>query len=242
MSEAGASTQPWSRVVDGTERGILAALVAVNVLYPLALFLYGQPQPWDAFQGEESPINWFSSVQCALLGAWGLAVFVVTRLGRAVGSDPADRAWPWLVVALGFFFVSFDENFQIHERTREEFLKPQGWFTDIPGFKDGDVVLLLYVAAGAGLTLLLARDLRHHRRSLVIFLSALALIGVTAYQDSLELRIFRTPWVRHTQIVAEETGEIWAQALFATALVLLFFDKLRAFLRAASHCGSGPAR
>jgi hypothetical protein len=234
----------WSRDIDRAQTGILWAVVAANVLFPLTLFLVGLPEPWDAFYGEESPVNWFSSVQCAILGMWGLAVFLITRVGRTAGSDLISRAWPWLVVSLGFFFLSLDEQFEIHENTRELFLKPRGWFTEIPGFKSGDVVLPFYAVAGIVLTYLLVKDLKRNRRSLVIFFCALALIFVTAVQDSLQLRILRIPWVRHTQIVAEETGEIWAQALFSISLILLFFGKLRAFLgalpgRAAS--GPGPA-
>lgn len=231
----------WSRDIDRAQAGILWAVVAANVLFPLTLFLVGLPEPWDAFYGEESPVNWFSSVQCAILGVWGCAVFLITRAGRLAGSDPIPRAWPWLVVSLGFFFLSFDEQFEIHENTRELFLKPRGWFTDIPGLKSGDVVLPFYAVAGIFLTYLLVKDLRRNRRSMVVFLCALALIFITAVQDSMQLRVFRIPWVRHTQIVAEETGEIWAQALFAVSLVVLFFDKLRAFLgRLSGRTSSGP--
>ncbi len=224
----------WPDVLDRAQAGILWAVVAVNLLFPLVLFIVGMPRPWDAFKGEQSPINWFSSVQCAILGGWGLAVFFITRLGRTAGCDPVPRAWPWLVASLGFFFLSFDEQFEIHEKTRELFLKPRGWFTEIPGLKSGDVVLPLYAVAGVFLTYLLVRDLRRHRSSLLVFLTAMALIFVAAVQDSLELRIFRIPWVRHTQIVAEEAGEVWAQALFSVALVMLFFHKLRVFLAAVS--------
>jgi hypothetical protein len=222
----------WPAVIDGAENGILYAVTATNVAFPLVLFLVGLPEPWDVFQGEESPINWFSSVQCAILGTLGLAVFLVTRLGRAAGCDPIPRAWPWLVASLGFFFLSFDEKFEIHEQTRELFLEPRGWFTEIPNVKPGDVVLPMYAVAGVLLTYFLVRDLARVRRSLIVYLTAMALIFLTAVQDSLQLAIFRIPWVRHTQIVVEETGEIWAQALFAVALVWIFFDKLRAFLTA----------
>jgi len=230
----------WSREIDRAQAGILWTVLAANLLFPLVLFLVALPEPWRAFEGERSPINWFSSVQCAVLGVWGLAVFLVTRQERAVGSDPVFRAWPWLVVSLGFFFLSFDEKFEIHEKTRELFLKPRGWFTEIPNLKSGDVVLPFYALAGILLAYLLLKDLKRHRLSLLIFGAALGLIFVTAVQDSLQLRVFRIPWVRHTQIVAEETGEVWAQALFTVSLALLFFAKLRAFLgRLAGRAASG---
>jgi len=231
----------WPAVIDGAENGILYTVAAANLTFPLVLFLVGLPEPWNIFQGEASPINWFSSVQCAILGTLGLAVFFVTRLGRAAGCDPIPRAWPWLVVSFGFFFLSFDEKFEIHENTRELFLKPRGWFTEIPGIKSGDVVLPLYAVLGVVLTYFLVRDLKRLRRSLIVFLAAMALIFVTALQDSMQLAIFRIPWVRHTQIVVEEAGEVWAQALFAVALVWMFFDKLRAFVTSIAARRDPPA-
>jgi hypothetical protein len=241
MAAGPMSGSRWPVAIDGAERGILYAVAAANLIFPLVLFLVGLPEPWDIFLGEASPINWFSSVQCAILGVLGLAVFFVTRLGRAAGCDPIPRAWPWLVVSLGFFFLSFDEKFEIHEQTRELFLKPRGWFTEIPGIKSGDVVLPLYAVLGVLLTYFLVRDLKRLRRSLIVFLTAMALIFVTALQDSMQLAIFRIPWVRHTQIVVEEAGEVWAQALFAVALVWMFFDKLRAFVTAIAAHRDRPA-
>lgn len=221
------ATADWRPLVDQTERTILIAVVAANAIFPLALFLIGLPKPWRIFEGEASPINWFSSVQLVILGVIGLSVFFVTRFERTGESDPTPAAWPWLVVSVGFFFLSFDEKFQIHETVREEWLKPAGIATGIPGLKSGDIVLLGYAVAGVFLTFKLVQDLRRHRRSLILFVAALFVIGVAATQDSLNLKVLKTPTVRHVQIVAEEVGEVWAQAMFAVAMIWFFFFKLR---------------
>jgi hypothetical protein len=216
--------------VDKIERGCALAVGAANVIFPLVLFVSGLPAPWRIFEGETSPINWFSSVQCAVLGVLGLCVFFVTRAGWATGTDPACRTWPWLVLALGFFFLSFDEEFEFHETTRENYLKPRGLFAHVPAIKSGDVVLLLYVVAGAFLAVRLLEEFKRFPRARLLFVAALALIAFTSLQDALDSPIFGIRWVRHTQIIVEETGEIWAQALFALSLLLIFFEKLRAVL------------
>jgi hypothetical protein len=226
-------------LVDRAQRGAGGAIVLANLAFPALLFLAGMPEPWNAFFGEASPINWFSSVQCAILAVLGLAVFGMTRLGRAAGSDAASHAWPWLVLGLGFLFLSFDEQFQFHENARERVLKPNDWFTHVPGLLPGDVVLLAYVVAGFVLAVFLFAELKRYRRGLLLFGAALALIGLSAMQDSLALRIFNIPAVRHTQIIAEETTEVWAQALFGLSLLSVFFAKLRSFLDALAGGGVG---
>lgn len=217
-------------VVDLAQKTTLTLIVVANLLFPLFVLLSDVEHPWRPFEGEKSPINWFSSLQCAILGVIALGVFFVTRAGRRAGSDPIDRDWPWLLVSFGFAFLSFDEKFQIHERVREEFLKPHGIFTGIRGFKAGDIVLLGYVAAGAVVAWYLLSDLKRYRRAMILFFSALALIGFLAFQDALQLAVLNQRTVRHVQIIAEEVGEVWAQVLFAFSLLTVFFAKLRALI------------
>jgi hypothetical protein len=218
------------------QAAFLAALIVANLLFPLGLFLLGLPEPAGAFYGEESPINWFSSMQCAVLAVAGAGVWAVTLTGRRIDADPAGRSWPWFVLACGFAFLSADEQFMFHENVRDKLLVPGG-FRGPSWIHPGDVVLLLYVVAGAGLALALVADLRRHRLPLLLFTAALGLIGVTAFQDSLNLRVLKSPQVRAMQIVLEETFEVWAQGLFGLSLILLFFRKLRTSLERLARSG-----
>lgn len=211
------------------ERLTLAVLVAANLLFPLALYLAGLPKPWRAFRGESSPINWFSSVQCVLIGALAFGVWVVTVLGLRIGTEPVRRAWPWLVFCLGFLTMSLDEQFEGHELIREKILKPRGLFTDIDFMLEGDVVLISYVLGGLAMSCFLLVELRRRRASLVTFATAVALIGIAAVQDALDIELSRS--VRNFQTIAEELMEIWAQLLFASSFVILLFLKLRLFLQ-----------
>jgi hypothetical protein len=223
-------------VTERARRALLGGLAAYNLLVPATLFVLGWPTPWRIFEGEASPINWFSSVQCALVGGLALLVGFVTRLGQAAGTDAAPRAWTWTVLGLGLLFLAADEGLEIHENVREVWLKPRGVLTEVPGLKPGDVVLLAYVVAGLFLAWLLYRDLQRERGSLVLFAAALLLIAVDALQDSLSFAVLEISYVRHVQLVAEETGELWAQGLFGASFVLLACAKLRALLAA------GPRR
>ncbi len=211
----------------------VVAIVAVNLVVPAALLVAGLPRPWKAFYGEESPINWFSSVQCVVVGVLAFAVWLVSRAGRSAGVDPARRSWPWLMLAAGFVGLGADEQFELHERLREGFFRPRGLFTDLPWLNPGDVVLPLYALAGVLLLVALFADLRRERPALVLFVCALALIAVLAVQDSLSLRILRSPSVRPVQIVVEEIGETASQALFALSLVHVLFARLVALAGAA---------
>ena len=223
-------------LVDQLERLSLTLLLSANLLAPLLLTLAGWPKPWRAFDGEESPINWFSSTQCAVIACLALLIYAMTVLGRRAGTDSIPRAWPWAMFAVGFLAMSADEGIQGHERIREEFLIPHGLFVDSDLFMAGDVVLMVYVLVGLGLSWFLWAEIRRERASLIAFIVALVLIGVAAFQDALDVEFVQSRSYRHFQTIAEELAEIWAQMLFAGAFVKLLFLKFRLFLKGVS-CG-----
>jgi hypothetical protein len=225
--EAARSVVAELRVV---ERLALSVLVAANVVFPLFLIVAAWPRPWRPFDGEDGPINWFSSVQCALLAGIALAVFLATRLSRAAGTEPAARGWPWLAFCLGFLAMSADEMFGGHEWIRESQLKPRGIFTDVELLLPGDVVLIAYALVGAVLAYFLLAELRPVRTAPLLFLTGLGLILVSAVQDSLDLRLFDDRDVGHVRTILEETAEIWAQLLFGLSFVRVLLWKLRGVL------------
>jgi len=217
-------------VVDQLERLSLILLVSANLVAPLFLVLAGWPKPWRAFDGEESPINWFSSTQCAMIALLALVIYAMTVLGRRAGTEPIPRAWPWAVFSLGFLAMSADEGFQGHERIRDEFLVPRGLYIESDAFLEGDVVLMFYVLVGLGLSYFLFAELRRDKASLIAFIVAIGLVGLAAFQDALDVEFVQSRSFRHFQTIAEELAEIWAQMLFAGAFVRLLFLKLRLFL------------
>ena len=230
------SHRPDTPAIADLQRQFAIALVAVNVAFPLAVLVSGLPEPWAAFQGEESAMNWFSSVQVAVLGTLAFAVYAASTIARRRGADTADRSWPWALVGVGFLFLSLDEQFQSHERIRDEILEPAGFLSGIPGLNAADVVLPLYALAGLLVTALLFRDLRRqHRTGLVLFGGGLALICFLVGQDSLSVQILERGSTAKARTIIEEAGEAWAQMLFALALVRIALEKVDRALREAQR-------
>ncbi len=221
------------------QRWVLGSLVGANVLFPALLFVGTWPEPWRGFAGEESPINWLSTIQCALIAVIAFALWILTEVGRRAGTEPLPRRWPWLVFSAGFLAMAADERFRGHELIREKILKPRGVFTDIDFLLPGDVALMGYVVVGLVLSWFLLDELRQIRASLMLFVAAIVLIGISAVQDSLDLGFFHNPGFRHFQTIAEELAEVWAQMLFAASFLLLLFRKLRCLLSGLASVSTG---
>jgi len=236
-------THDLDPILDRLQRTTLIVLVVSNVFMPLLLTYNGWPKPWRAFDGEESWINWYSVCQCTAIAGLAFVIWGVTVLGRRVGTDRVVRSWPWLVFAAGFMAMSADEGLQGHERIREEILVPHGWFTHLKIFIPGDVVLMFYVLVGLVFSWFLLAELRRDRASLGFFVTAICLVGLSAFQDALDIDFVQSRSYRHFQTIAEELAEIWSQMLFAGAFVRLLFLKLRLLFRGAlpTPAGSGPA-
>lgn len=217
--------------LDRVQAVVLGLFVTGNVLVPLLLFLHDWPWPWHAFVGDDSPIDWFSSVQCVLIGGIALTAWALSGVGRKAGTEPVSRRWPWLAFALGFVAMAVDERFRGHELIREKILEPHGVFTDVEYLLPGDVALIGYVVVGTVLAGFLLPELRRIRASLILFIAAIVLIGISAVQDSLDLPFSRHGGFRRVQIIAEELAEVWAELLFALSFLLLVFRKLRLLLQ-----------
>lgn len=212
------------------ERILCGLLILTNLVFPLVLFIAGWPKPWRAFDGEESPINWFSSLQCALLSLTALGLFLVTRSGMRTGTESIGRAWPWAAVSAGFLGMSLDEQFQGHERIRDEFLEPRGVLTDVDFLLPADIVLILFVLGGLVLGFYILPELRRCRPALIACVVGMAMIGFAAVQDALDLDFYHNRDFRHFQTIAEELLEIWAQLLFGLAFLKILFRKTGALL------------
>ena len=225
--------------LDRARRWMLGSFVGVNLLFPTLLFVAAWPRPWKGFAGEESPINWLSTIQCTLIALIAFGVWALTEIGRRAGTEPLHRRWPWLAFSGGFLAMAADERFRGHELIREKFLKPRGVLTEVDFLLPGDVALIGYVVVGLVLSWFLLEELRQIRASLIYFVAAIVLIGISAVQDSLDLPFFHTPSFRHFQTVAEELAEVWAQMLFAFSFLLVFFQKARNLLRGLASDPTG---
>ena len=223
----------------GGELRLIVRVVGVTiVVVPLLLAMDAglrEVSYWKVFEGERNILTFISSLLLVLIG---IVAFLNYHLGTAVsgGWREARGLFIWIVFALGFVFLAIDERFEVHEFVRDEMLRPGGIGTGMSWVRPGDIVLFVYFAVGAALTLFLWRELRRARRAPWLFGAALALAGFIVVVDALPDAYTESwPLGRFWTSAFEEVGELWAQFLF----LLAFVDTLTARLKQVA--GGDPA-
>lgn len=175
------------------------------------------------FRGEDTVIEWFSSIQLLVLAFVAYVTYYTTGLLRRLGSTHvADHQWVWLALAFGFVILGLDERFDIHEALRDNFFRPAGLFVDVPYVISGDVGLYLFFVIGVLLSPLLWGELGRWPPSRTCFSAALVLTLLVVIIDSLKDSAMRDwPYVQFWNYTFEEVGEVWAQLLFLLAFLLV---------------------
>ncbi len=215
-------------------RAIILVLIALNLAVVLATALWGvwvDPTPWKSFYrlytDEDTPMTWFSSLQLVFVGLVAYGIWVLSRLEDLRSGGRTPYRWTWMFLALGFLFLACDEALWIHEWVRNEILKPNEIFTGGESLEEGDVLLLFYLLVGLALLGVFYQVLKPHRTSLVLFLSAVAIMVPVVIVDSFRIGFIRESYdLRRVVWIVEEIAENTAELLFLVAFLLIFFDKL----------------
>ncbi len=208
-------------------------MILLNLLIPPGIALYARAigeHYWTLFWGEDNLITWFSSVQLLLIGMVAWLNREVAVLAQRLGGEGEGRirAWIWWIFMLGFFFLSLDERFRIHEQVRDQILKPDGLFVGLEYLRPGDVGLYFYLAVGLFFTGFLLAELRRYPWSLAFFVAALLLTLSVAVVDSLPERLMEGwSWRRFMTSAFEEVGENTAQLLFLLSFTTVLHGRLR---------------
>ncbi|MEE8292589.1 MAG: hypothetical protein V3R80_14030 [Candidatus Tectomicrobia bacterium] len=220
------------------KRIIVGTLIAANILFPLFIVLWGHYVDgvgWHRIERlidrEGNSITWFSSVQLLLTGLVAYATYVATQLNDLRDGQETPYRWAWLFLAFGFVFLACDEFFMYHEQLRERILKPNRVLTDIPKFNPGDAGLFVYLAVGLTMSYFFVQILRSNRSSVVLFVSAIAVITPLVILDGFYFEFIRdNPTVRTTYNMIEEIGENIAGLLFLLSFLMILFDRLQPLL------------
>lgn len=197
-----------------------------NVLLIVTLIVLGWPEWWRNINYETSPLNWFSSMQLALIGATAFLVFSTSFLCL---NEPRQKRLLWMLLAFAFFYFSIDEQFQIHERLREFVFKPHHIGTNLPGIAPGDFLLVFYAIVGLCVASVLVGSLRACRPSLYWFFAAVCIAAVAVGLDAADWSS-RSNRVQRTEQFIEEIGETLAEMSFLISFVLFYFSKLKKVL------------
>ena len=219
-------------------RAIIGTLVALNLAVVVATAAWGlwiDPTSWKRFwslyTGEDTAMTWFSSLQLVFIGVVAYGVWVVTRIEDLRSGGKTPYRWIWLFFAAGFAFLACDEALWIHEWVRNEILRPNEIFTRGERLQDGDVILPFYLLVGLGMLYAFLQVLKQKRSSLVLFLSAVAIMVPVVVLDSFRIGFIDDDYdLKRIFWIGEEIAENGAALLFLVAFLLIFFDRLERFV------------
>ena len=160
--------------------------------------------------------TWFSSMQCALTALVLFFLYVVTRRRE------------WLLLMLGFVYLSFDELCQFHEWFGG-FLTRSGVHVGALGGPYPWIVFLgpIFLVYGIGVVLFLRRELAAFPT-----LRAYAIAGVVLMASSLPLEAIggqlqgSSPRPPRWEVIAEETCESLGETALLYAMLLLLGRRL----------------
>jgi len=188
---------------------ILIALLITLALIALAVVLPPQGRAIDYhFASERGLITAFSAFLLGAASAFAIATYSVV-------SSPSDKLWPWLLMSLGFLFLSIDEIAQFHER----FGSFIGDSIAAGPFRNwNDVIVLAY---GAIALLLLVKLLP----AIAPFKLTMKLLGAAFLMYALHTGIDSTqspPTV--TSRILEESAKLFCGVFLALSMFFGFFS------------------
>jgi uncharacterized membrane protein len=173
----------------------------------MGIFRHGY---WSYVIYEKSPFGWYEALLLFLCFVFaGYNLFLVYTAERRVNV-------PWLILSAGFFYLTLDEKFALHESIRENFFKSNDITLDIFFWTEkGDYVLLLLMAAGLFMLPFILKELKKNAKSFIFFIIAVIFGAAAVLTDSADLSLFSAD----TQKILQ-----YAEEIFETASSLFFMN------------------
>ncbi len=210
---------------------VVASLAAAGVIIPALLFVAQYPRWWVWIAQEQVPMTWFQSVTLVVIGVVSLIAWFLCRM-----ADIKPR-FGFVVLAVGFAALAFDERFAIHERVRDGVLAPRGISLPLlTWIAPGDFLLVLVALVGLAIVPTVLRSLRGDRSALGLFLLGVTLALISVATDSIDPSTWSVQAERVQQTL-EECIELWAGLAFLGSLALRLMGLLDELVDAA---GQGP--
>lgn len=170
----------------------------------------------DKHFGEAGFVTWFSFFN--LLFVAFIAVIVANNLywlGKKDKESQVNRYlfWSWIIIALGFLFLSFDEILMIHEKTKKSFhsffqIKASDWTNRLD-----DLMVFLYAFIFIFWVYLFRYNIQLFRKVKYFIFLALLFFAIMVYYDYLGKGL--TQYDKKTLFaVYEESAKIIAEGFF----------------------------
>ncbi|MBX2884591.1 MAG: hypothetical protein KTR32_31850 [Granulosicoccus sp.] len=197
-------------VVGGTIAYIGLAILAVPS---------GEPREFQ-FVSENGAVTALSALFLTTAAAFSLASMVT--LWRA----GASHTWVWLLMAVGFAFLSFDELLQFHERVGEllDQTSSSGKFRHW-----NDIIVILYGVIALPILFIILPGLMQWRLVMEMFAIAFLFYGLHTLVDSISVQ------PTSASIIVEESAKLLCGAFLAIAMFIGFIGVVWKHTTAPEH-------
>ncbi len=197
-------------------------LLLLNTAFIIAGLLCGAP-PEEVFGKEASFITWVSFAQ--LLG--------VSVISYKISKNRGKEGLLWLIVAVGFLFLSIDEVARIHENMdsiihKKIFHIKETALTD----RLDDLIIGIYALVGMGVLYRFRSELKNYLKSIPLFAVGFILIFLMVITELIANRYDLLPSLISNQDMAkniyelfkigEEALKLYAEAVLVTAFYICF--------------------
>lgn len=169
---------------------------------------------------ENSPLNWFSTVIFWSLGI--LCFFIWIAPKKVAENTDKFPTWFWIILSCGFFFLSLDDQFQFHEKFRDQEINPNGNF-HLPFLEKGEFQIPFYILVGFFIYRFLVKKIQ--KKLITNYLAAGMILGLFAVGLDTLTFVHEHFSIVYTQTI-EECLEYAAMSCWLAALTEYYFDLL----------------
>ena len=206
-------------------RKVLFLTLLINTAFILIGLLIGRP-PEQYFSKEASYITWVSFFQLLLVAFFSLQVFKIRK-----GNNNyfwKNPSFLWLIIAIGFLFLSIDEVIRIHENLDRIIHKSFHMKETALSDRIDDALVGLYALIGIGTLYFYKSELNKYRSVIVFFIVGFSLIFLMVFSEMIVNRndvlplIFSNKFVVNSLYsmfkVLEESFKLFAEAILITSM------------------------
>ncbi len=180
---------------------------------------------WSYIIYEKSPMGYYEALLLFFCFLIALLNFIV--------SHRYEEKWnlSWIILTLGFLYLTLDEKFAIHETIREEYFKPNNLTLEFLFWVEkGDYVLMFVFLVGLCAMPILYKEIKKYRKSMILFLLALIFTAGAVFTDSIDLKGIDFSLQKFIQYM-EEVFETTGMLLFLNSFVGILIEKRKEYAK-----------
>ena len=204
---------------------VLFLTLAVNLVFILIGLVIGRP-PEQYFSKEASYITWVSFFQLLMVSYFSLKVFKSTKENNNYFWQ--NSAFLWLIIAIGFLFLSIDEVIRIHENLDRIIHKSFHIKETAISDRIDDALVGLYALIGMGILYFYRNELKKYKSALIFFSISLIFVFLMVFSEMIVNRNDVLPLIfsnrsivsalYSTFKVLEESFKLFAEAVLITSM------------------------